>query len=401
MISKYPFLAFKNLRRRKIRSWLTILGIFIGIVSVVALVSLGNAMEEAISKQFVGELSPDKITIIGRGMMGFGGGTFSEDDISIINSIRGVESVIPRYTTFAEIEYREDTGYSIISNIPEGFLKLNHFYESYGFNIEEGRLINSGDTGVILIGNKATESRLFKTKIEVGDNLRIEEENFRVVGILSSTGNSQKDRTIFLPQYEMERVFNLKEDYPSLDVKVLHRDEVEEIAGLIREEMRNDRKQKPGEEDFEIQTSVESAETVSKIINTIRIFVLGIAFISLFVGGVGITNTMYMSILERRKEIGIMKSVGAKNKDILALFLTESGLLGLIGGITGSFFGLLLAFVTTYFIKGFIPGANLNVTFSIPLLIGVILFSFLVGTISGILPAMQASKLTPVEALRK
>jgi len=401
MAYKYSILALKNIKNRGIRSWLTMLGIFIGIAAVVALVSLGAALETAISEQFVGELSPDRITISGKRLVGvFGTGSFDDDDVDLISSIRGVADVVPRYSSFVRVKYRGDDDNYMISNIPEESSDREMIYETYDLVAKEGRLIREGETRVIVIGSRAADRRSFRTKLEVGDNIEIEGENFRVIGILEDTGNQMIDQAAFLPQDEMERLLDL-EEYHSIDVRVIYRDEIEEISQKIRNEIRDDRDQDRGEEDFEVETALEAAEAVDDILNTIGIIVIGIALISLFVGGVGITNTMYMSVLERRKEIGIMKSIGAKNKNILSLFLFEAGLMGLAGGIIGSFFGLSLAYLSTLVVGGLFPMIDISITLSIPLLLGVVLFSFLVGTLSGILPAIQASKLNPVDALRK
>ena len=136
------------------------------------------------------------------------------------------------------------------------------------------------------------------------------------------------------------------------------------------------------------------------VLNVITAFLFGVAAISLFVGGIGIANTMYTSVLERTREIGTMKAIGAKNKDILAIFLIESALLGLIGGILGTLLGISLAWLMIFLAQQFIDSLDFQLSISWPLMAAVILFSTVLGVFSGILPALQASKLKPVEALR-
>jgi len=124
-----------------------------------------------------------------------------------------------------------------------------------------------------------------------------------------------------------------------------------------------------------------------------------IGFISLIVGGIGIMNSMYTNVLERTNEIGIMKSIGAKNKDIMKIFLIESGIIGLIGGVIGVIFGQIL----TLYIAEIITSANflpIDVSINYPVLIGMVLFAIIISLISGYLPAKRASKLKPVDALR-
>jgi len=133
----------------------------------------------------------------------------------------------------------------------------------------------------------------------------------------------------------------------------------------------------------------------------VNIIVIGIAAISLFVGGIGIANTMFTSVLERTKEIGTMKAIGAKNSDILSLFLIESGLLGLTGGIIGASLGIILALSVSEIANAALGTTIIQVSISWPLVFVAITFSFVVGIGSGVIPALQASKLKPVEALRR
>ena len=149
-----------------------------------------------------------------------------------------------------------------------------------------------------------------------------------------------------------------------------------------------------------MQTPLQAIGTVNTILNIINLIVVGIAVISLLVGGIGIANTMYTSVLERTREIGTMKAVGAKNKDILLIFLIESGLLGLVGGIVGALIGLGLGFIVSGAANSYFGEEIIRVNLSLPLIFGAIIFSFLMGIFAGVVPALQASKLKPVEALR-
>ena len=163
---------------------------------------------------------------------------------------------------------------------------------------------------------------------------------------------------------------------------------------------RKDRKEKVGEEDFTVQTPVQSLAAVNTILNIINLIVIGIASISLLIGGIGIANTMYTSVLERTREIGVMKAIGARNRDIMSLFVIESGLFGLIGGITGAIFGLSLSFLVSTSANSYFGQNIISIQLSWPLLLGAIGFSFFIGIFAGLVPSYQASKLKPVDALR-
>ena len=154
---------------------------------------------------------------------------------------------------------------------------------------------------------------------------------------------------------------------------------------------------KKGEEDFSVQTSEQLMETFGVVLDLVVLIVIGIACISLAVGGIGIMNTMYMSILERTREIGVMKSIGALNRDVMTIFLIESGLLGLLGGIIGVSLGILIAKGMEAVMEMFFA---IKAYVSIELIIVVLVFSFGIGIIAGFLPARRASKMDPVEALR-
>ena len=159
--------------------------------------------------------------------------------------------------------------------------------------------------------------------------------------------------------------------------------------------------EKIGEETFTVQTPLQALSSIQIILGIINLIVVGIAAISLLVGGIGIANTMYTSVLERTNEIGIMKAVGAQNRDILYIFLIESGLLGLVGGIVGALAGLGISLFISNIANQALGADLFRVAVSYPLLIGSVLFSFIVGIISGVFPARQASKLNVVEALRR
>ena len=150
-----------------------------------------------------------------------------------------------------------------------------------------------------------------------------------------------------------------------------------------------------------MQTAAELIKSFKTILDIVQGILIAIAAISLMVGGVGIMNTMYTSVLERTREIGIMKAIGAKNSQILTLFLIEAGLIGIVGGIIGIILGVGLSKIAVIIIGQALKTDLIQASFPLVLIVGSLLFSFLVGAASGILPAIQASKLKPVDALRK
>ncbi|MDP4039105.1 MAG: ABC transporter permease [Candidatus Pacearchaeota archaeon] len=404
MLGDYFVLALKNLRHRGIRSWLTMLGIFIGIAAVVSLITLGQGLRTAIEGQF-GGLSVDTLTVQNKGA-GFGppGSTvikkLNENDLKIIQEISGVDIVVPRLIRVASLEYNKISGFSFITDIPEGKEERNFVYDNLGLETEIGTLLNREDNKKIILGNNFLDTDDFDKEFVIGKNVKINGIEFEIIGILKPSSTFQLNGVIFMANGDLEDLLKIKGEYDLFIVKILEKDRIKEIGETIEDKLRRDRKEKIGEESFTVETPLQTLDSVNIILNIINLVVIGIASISLFVGGVGIANTMYTSVIERTKEIGIMKAVGARNSEIVKLFLIESGLLGLVGGIVGALIGIGGAFGVSILANQALGGNLFEVIISYPLIIAAIGFSFMVGIISGVLPALRASKLNVVEALR-
>ncbi|MFQ5531411.1 MAG: ABC transporter permease [Candidatus Nanoarchaeia archaeon] len=407
MLGDYFALALGNLKHRGLRSWLTILGIFIGIAAVVALISMGQALQTAVTGQFAG-LSVDRLTIQNKGS-GFGppGSTvvekLNDNDLEVIKNINGVDKVVTRLIRVANIEYNDVAGFSFIADIPQDKELANFIYESFSFEALDGRLLKEGDSGKVVLGNhfvKESQSDFGKL-VKVGKKILINGKDFEIIGILKETGSFQLNDVAFVITEDLEEVLEIKDEIDLIVVQVQDKDEIEDVAKRIEDSLRRDRNEKLGEESFEVETPIQTLGSINTILNIINLIVVGIAALSLVVGGVGIANTMYTSVVERTKEIGVMKAVGAKNQDVLILFLIEAGLLGLVGGIVGAVIGLVGAVGISNLANNALGVSSFAVIVSYPLLAGAIGFSFFVGILSGILPAIQASKLNVVDALRK
>ncbi len=404
MLSDYILLAFKNLKKRGIRSWLTMLGIFIGIAAVVSLISLGNALQQAITGQF-GSLDPNKLIITNTGT-GFGppGSTavrkLTDHDLEVIKSISGVEYTIPRLIRMVEVNYNKVSKFRYVGSMPPNKDQLQVIGDSLNLKIISGRALEVSDKNKVVLGNGFLKKE-FDKEIRVGTKLNIQGKNFEVIGILEKSSSFIFNDIILIPESDVKDILNIGNEIDAIVVQVDNKDKIQEIASEIEQKLRRDRKEKAGEEDFSVQTPVQAVSSINTILNIINLIVSGIAFISLLVGGIGIANTMFTSVLERTREIGIMKAIGAKNSSILTIFLIESGLLGLVGGIVGAIIGLSLAYLASSIASSALGGLDFKVVVSFPLLIAAISFSLVIGVISGVFPAYQASKLSPVEALRK
>ena len=400
----YFLLAFKNLKQRGVRSWLTMLGIFIGIAAVVSLISLGAGLQEAITGQ-LGALSIDLLTIQNKGS-GFGppGSTVAEKlndhDLKLIKNIKGIDKTISRLIRIGSLEYNEISGFGYAASIPEDKESIDFIYDGFDFKAETGRLLESGDKGKILLGNNFLDMDDFEKDFRIGKIAKINGNDFEIIGILKQVGNFQMNSMVFMADEDIRELFDAKNEHDLIVVQVKDKDKIEEVAKNIERKLRENRNEKIGEESFSVESPVQTLGSVNTILNIINLIVIGIAAISLLVGGIGIANTMYTSVIERTKEIGIMKAIGAQNKDILSIFVIEAGMLGFVGGIVGAVIGLGGAIGLATLVNNSMNSELFAVSISYPLLLGAIGFSFFIGIISGILPAMQASKLNVVDALR-
>ena len=203
------------------------------------------------------------------------------------------------------------------------------------------------------------------------------------------------DMSVIVPIDAAKEIFSNTNEVSMIFVDAKDDANVDEVADNIKDELKDYR----GVEDFKVQSFGDILETATKILSLINYLFIGIAAISLVVGGIGIMNIMLMTVMERTKEIGVMKATGATNKTVLILFLGEAAVVGLVGGLIGFLLGFGGSVITANII-GNMVGITMKIIFSPAIFLGSIGFSVIVGVVSGVYPAMRASKLDPVEALR-
>lgn len=403
MLKEFFLIAFRNIRRRGIRSILTLLGIFIGIAAVVGLISMGQGLQEAITGQF-SSLGTDKLIIQNAGT-GFGppGSTsvakLTDHDLKLIESISGVEEAIPRFLRVLIFEYDKNTAYSYGTTVPDNQKQIDLITDTFNFGFESGRFIKAGERGKVVLGHDFTSEKYGKDMV-AGKNIRLNGESFEVVGIMNPASTFELNSVILMNEEDFKKIVKIGDEIDFVVVKVSSSSDIEKVAENIKEKLRKDRKEKEGEEDFSVQTPTSAVQSVNTILNIVNLIIAGIAAISLFVGAVGIANTMYTSVLERTREIGVMKSIGAKNSDVLLIFLIESGLLGLVGGIIGVLLGTLIAKSVEYIAINYLGTTLLAAAIPLSLIFGCLAFAFFAGIIFGGWPAWNASKIRPTDALR-
>lgn len=403
-------LIFRNLTQRKLRSSLTTLGVIIGIAAIVGMVSATQGISNSIGEQLE-KLQGDRILIIPSsrgGVLSLGtAGGLTEKDVEIIKRINGVNVAYGQLQTSALVIYGEEgQGLTIVGLSPSDFERLDTL------GVEVGRYLKDSDRYAAVIGNSVAHEK-FQKEVGLRKKLIIKDTEFQVVGIMNKAGGAlmTTDATVYLPKETMREVFNLPEDrVDSIVVGVKSDADINGVAEMISDALRRAHRVTKNNEDFTVITPDYVKNIVGQITGLLSILLGGIAGISLIVGTIGITNIMFVTVSERTREIGVMKALGSTNRDILMLFILESGIISLIGGVIGVFVGLGLgegliflsrmAISGTTIANGGLSSLNAGIAIIPELIAGAIALSFVVGVIAGFLPARKAANLNPIEALR-
>jgi putative ABC transport system permease protein len=401
--------ALNMVLHSKIRSWLTILGIVIGVAAVIAIMSISNAMQAEINSR-LNSLGGDIVTVTpgfsrGGGMFGGGGGpdgegssstattktvTLTRTDLQVLKGMPEISMIDTRVQGTANVSYMGKIGKVSITGVdPSVWPKIATT------TMSEGRNLDSADSNVVIIGGRLASS-YFGTPVGINKMITIGGNSFRVVGIIDDESNS-----VYMP---IQAAYTVIKDqtintYTSLVVKVKDEDALNATMATMESKLMMSRHVTSKTKDFSITSSKLMQATISSTMSSMTSFLMAIAAVSLIVGAVGVANTMFTSVLEKTKEIGIMKAIGARNKDILLIFVFNAILIGLIGGILGVVLGIgLSAALPLLTGTSMISRAGSLVTMnSVIISLSV---STLVGLFAGIIPAYQGSKLKPVDALR-
>ena len=389
-------LVYRNIRERKTRSILTMLGVVVGIAAVIAIMSISYGMEESITEQ-LSEMAD--LIIVRPGKMSFETGylelgSFTDRDLEDVERIDGVKKAAGMVGGMQEVEYR---GEKVMVNIAG--TEPRDFGAVFGERIvkhEEGRDLRDNDRKVCEIGYSIAHD-YFDYEIGVNDRITINGSKFRVVGVLEEQGGfrSNVDSQIYVTKSDALDIFNTK-DIATIFVRVKDIGEADEIATEIEERIDDNHKL----DDFSTAMTMGSAvESLEDIFQMLQVFLVAIGSLSLIVASLGIMNTTLMSVMERTHEIGVMKAIGAKNRNILSLFLMEAGVVSGIGGVLGCVAGVFAAKVITIYIY---TAFNVEIAAIVKpeVLLGGVAIAVLVGILSGFYPARKASKLSPVEAVR-
>lgn len=410
MTLKYSFkTAISGLYANKSRSVLTILGIVIGITAIILITSIGQGAQSLILNQLQGMGSKTIIVIPGREPKGPSdvaqslSDSLKEKDLTELkkrSNVPNLKQAMPILFGGETANYGGETYRLTIFGASE-FLQ-----DVLDVSINEGSFFTNEDiksrADVVVIGLKVKD-QLFGSSDAIGKKIKIKNRNFRVIGVLAPKGQVSLfnfDETAIVPYTTAQQyIFGIKY-FHRFFIEADAEENIDRTVEDIKMTLRNSHGiTDPSKDDFFVQTQVDLVSRLSIITDVLTLFLISVAAISLLVGGIGIMNIMLVSVTERTREIGLRKSLGATEKNILTQFLLEAVTLTTTGGVIGIILGAILSFITSTILSKFV-GLNWSFTFSpIAAIIGFGVAA-LVGLIFGIYPARKASQKSPIEALR-
>ncbi len=406
-------LSLSHVKKSKMRSWLTIIGIVIGVAAVVAIISIGQGMQESVQSR-LGSLGADLIIVTPgfsraqgfEGPRGGGGGgagiNLTDRDLNAIKQVPGVLYVNGMVSGRSDMVLGTEKTSVSISGVDTATWR-----SMVTTQLEAGRYLQPGDSNAVVIGYSLAHDT-FLQPITLNRPVTIGGKSFKVVGILVQSGGGfgggGGDNAVYMPADYARDVITTnvsRNTFTSIMVKVADVSLVNNITTDIVQKLMPERHVNPRTQDFTVTAFATIQQQITSVVQTISLFLAAIAAVSLLVGAVGIANTMFMSVMERTRQIGLLKALGATDNEVMKLFLIESGLFGLFGGIIGIIFGILVSvIVSAVGLRAIGPGGTMNAVVTPELLIFALTFSVFVGVISGVVPARQAAKMNPVDALR-
>ncbi len=405
MIIDFFKIAFENLTRRKTRVFLTVLSIVISVGSLVALLSISQGLTNSIENIFE-QMGRDKIYITSSSAAGmafiptsvFASNEFTDSEIAKIKKVDGIEDASPMAFDKVVASLDEESKIVYIAGIPLG-KEEEVIREMQQLELSHGKDFEKNDKYKAILGCKYAKGEVFDEEVKLDDKISILGAKFKVIGFWNCFGNDADDSTIMIPIDIYKELMN-KTTYNIIMAKAGSNYNISSVAEAVKTELRRERNLKEGEENFEVQTSDDIIDTFNQVMSTLDLLIIALSMVSLFVAGFVIMNSIYTSVLERKKEIGIFKAIGAKNSDIALFFIIETILISLLGGVIGLFAGFSIGRVVEYLTNSSLDSEMLIVTLDIRLISFAFVFSLILGLISTAYPALKAAKLNPVDAIR-
>ena len=456
-LGKVLKIALSMVKANKLRSWLTIIGVIIGIASVMAIVTTGEYFEKEVTETLEG-FGGDTITIVAStpfhvfeeelvvedpedleenseysgesSETGESSGTIVKSrravegahspiefepieeaeltkiDVFTLRSIPAIEYINVNVERDAQLEFGGESTYVWVKGVDPGV-----WPEITKKDLEQGRMLKAGDRNVVVLSNELAKET-FEREIRLNQMILLNGRSYRVVGILAKSGGllgglgGLFGSSIYMPYQEVYPLSSSedftereRDVYSAIEVKLYKGADYNSALQEIENKLRLSRRVNEDTQDFYVNSNKEAIESTRKLINGLTVFLAFIAGISLLVGSTGIANTMFTAVLEKTKEIGIMKAIGAKNRDIMLIFLFNSAMISLVGGIIGIILGTVAVQAILFFIS-IKMNAPFEFTLSLKATFVATFVSIIVGLIAGLVPAKNASELKPVDALR-
>ena len=398
--------ALESLASNKLRSGLTVLGIVIGVAAVIAMLAIGTGAQDSITGS-IGGLGTNLLFVFRGGQDESVRNTKPitlQDAAALADPFAAphVQIVAPILVENFVISAAGQQTTAEVNGVTPDYFPLRSYTVTEGELFNEQQLL--GRASVALIGVEAADSLFGRHDGLVGETITIEGQPFRIIGVLTPKGGGMfgsEDNHVLIPFTTAQSRLMQRRNRDQVDmllVQVVDSESVpqavEEISSILRARHRTD----VGADDFTVFSQQDFLDTASTITGVLTVFLGGIAGISLLVGGIGIMNIMLVSVTERTREIGLRKALGARKRDILIQFLTESSLLSLFGGIIGIGLGWLISFIVEQAAAA--SGTAFYPRIGLDAVILATTFSAAVGLFFGIYPATRAANLEPVEALR-
>ncbi len=401
--------ALDSLSANKLRSGLTVLGIVIGVAAVIAMLAVGTGAQDAITGSISG-IGTNLLFVFGQGRGPAAQFVRNPKPLTLQDAAAiadpflapSVARVSPVLTGTFLVSTASEQTTTTVSGVQPEYFPMRNFVLAEGEAIREEHLL--ARSAVTVIGPDLAEKLYGRREGVVGETLNIDNQPFRVIGVWEPKGGGMfgsEDEAALIPITTAQArliVRRVRDQVDVLLVEAVDSQSVTQAADEVASILRLRHRTEIGADDFTILSQQDFLQTASTITGVLTIFLGGIAAISLLVGGIGIMNIMLVSVTERTKEIGLRKAVGARKRDILIQFLTESSLLSLIGGLIGIVFGWLISYIVGRVAEAsgtpFYPRVGLDA------ILLATLFSAAVGLFFGIYPANRAANLEPVEALR-
>jgi putative ABC transport system permease protein len=405
MIFRILRVSLRALSRNKMRTFLTMLGIIIGVGAVIAMVSIGTGAKAAVESRFAA-MGTNLLFVSGASRQvqgvhsGFGGyQTLTVEDAQAIpERCPAVEYVSPSVSTRAQIVYLNKNWNTSVQGTGEKYPEVRKWEMALGTYFDESMVRSAAKVCVL---GADVKTNLFEDADPIGQTIRIKKVPFMVIGVLKSKGQSggfgSRDDMICVPFTTCMKRLQKAEFLNSVDVSAVSSTQTQQAKQQIAELLRERHRIAPGAaDDFQVQDMSEIAEGAADATNILTLLLGSIASISLLVGGIGIMNIMLVSVTERIREIGIRMSIGARERDILIQFLAEAIVLSLVGGLLGIAMGVGVSKILHY-----IPiFATIKTVVSMQWVLMAFFISGSIGVFFGFYPARKASKLDPIDALR-